>query len=247
MAAFDGRESDGSPDTNPVCGWIFHNYLDQALALCDRDGRLLGELILVDAADDQVSVRWECLAEPQPDDVEVTGIADPTLQAFARELVDPIPRPRQKLQDLLALVDEALGGIRPASTGRFPGAGRLLALVNARTGLQLFGQPWRDPHSGESSARLDSLRLPVRFGHGHLRRDGLIGVFHRTGQRLDRIIPASALGAWDEDNCITGYVGHPDEAVIEVGFGGSEQVTLLMDPHGLVHASVGVLPANLHD
>lgn len=247
---------------DPVCGWILHNYLDQALTLCDAEGNLLGELVLVE---DQtgLSVRWECLQEGRRANAGIGIITNLTLRAFANALIDLKPKPQQKLQALLALIDDALGTIRPGtSNNRLRLAGRPLALVNARVGLDLFGRAWTDPQSGPPTGQsasgdpnLDALQLPVRLGNAPLVEDGLIGYYRRTGSDADmgRIV---AVRTPDRFKDTTDYLGdasaRKDDAV-RVGFGRSDPsglrgkgrwqfLTLLMDPHGSVHASVGILP-----
>jgi hypothetical protein len=255
-------ESGGHPDSDPVCGWVFHNYLDQALALCDADGNLLGELVLVEEVAG-MSVRWECLKAGEPRDAALDRvIEDVTLRAFAQALIDSKPQPQQKLQALLALIDDSLGTIRPATTNhRVRLAGRPLALVNARIGLELFGKAWADPlsdsrpdQSGSGDPALDALRLPVQLGYASLVEDGLIGYYKQTWNDAGM---ASIVAVRQPKDYVdtSGYLGDAalDKGAVCVGFGGSyattssddllQGLTLLMDPHGAVHASAAILPA----
>jgi hypothetical protein len=258
------RESHGNPDSNPVCGWIFHNYLDHALTLCDAEGNLLGELMLVEEPAG-MSVRWECHHRDGHVDAPMEDVIDnETLLAFASALLDTTPQTQQRLQALLALIDDALGTIRPATgDNRMRIAGRPLALVNARLGLELFGRSWRDPLSpeaatmtGSGDATLDALRLPVQLGHGETVEDGLIGYFKRNGphESIERIMAVRQPSAFEDS---THYLGSADPAAeaVRVGFGTFDAetgvmsdswrlLTLLMDPFGIVHAGAGILPVS---
>jgi hypothetical protein len=236
------------PRHNPICGWVFYNHLDRALALCNADGQLLGELVSVQGAA-AATVRWECLAQGQATDTALDELdMDPTLRAFAQSLLSTSGN--QALRTLLGDIDTALGHIRPAAGHtRLRLAGRPLALVNARIGLELFGQAWRDPQgdqavdadSASADPVLDRLRLPVRLGHAPLVEEGLVGYFKRGGkadmQRLVPVVPPANAKRVDSD-------------AVKVGFGHAQagrhsawqDLTLLMDPHAAVHAEVGVLP-----
>jgi hypothetical protein len=245
-------DSDLHPETHPVCGWVYINYLDQALAICDGSGRLLGEIVLIDDGGGEHATRWECLKKGKVPTTDVAALGvSATLVDFVKGLLDPTPHPRQKLQDLFDLVDAALANIRPTDEShRFRLTGRPLALVNARVGLELFGAAWQDPSpdngtgppaadAGTGDATLDKLRLPVQLGYAGLARDGLIGFYARgDGQAgMSRIIPAAGHSLQQKPS---GYVSSED---VPVGFDAPAAVTLLMDPNAAVHACVRILPA----
>ncbi len=251
-------ESGGHPDSDPVCGWVFHNFQDRALALCDADGNLLGELVLVDDAAGKTA-RWECLQRGQAADSGVTEIQNPTLRAFASALVKDPPGPQTKLAALLAVIDDALRTIRPAAGNqRARLVGRPLALVNAQVGLELFGRAWDNPQdqgatgaasSGESE--LAQLHVPVRLGYASHVEDGLIGYYKRDGND-DDMGCMMAVRKPDTLTADTEHIGDaaPGRDAVRVGVGragdtspGWQNLTLLMDPHGSVHASTGLLPA----
>jgi hypothetical protein len=260
VAAGDSQTaSDLHPDTHPICGWVYANYLDQALTICDETGHLLGELALVDDGKGGYAVRWECLVKGKAPETSLAALgADPTLNSFVAALADPTPQPRQKLQDLLDLIDQRVATIRTGSEShRFRLAGRPLALVNARVGLELFGAAWQDPSpdkatrpaapgAGSGDPALDRLRLPVQLGHAGLESDGLIGYYIRSGGSspagMSRIIPAG--GPLLPQTGSTGYVSpDPNADAVTVGFGAPAAVTLLMDPNAAVHASARIVPA----
>lgn len=232
-----GRDSAPSP----VRGWIFYNELDQALALCDRDGRLAGELVVV-AERGQFLVRWESASGGG----DLGVIRDGELRAFAQSLVQTEPAARPRLHELLDLLDGALERIRPAAARRDAALfGRPLALVGAHVGLELFGKAWADPQkgaprerpAGTGDAALDALRVGVTLGSEHDAEDGLVGYF--KARDFSRIVPvrprAPARAA--------AYVADPVRDAVRVGFGAPEALTLLMDARGSVQAAAGILPA----
>jgi hypothetical protein len=234
-------ESDSDPSLSPICGWICYNPLDETLVLCDRDGRLEGELVIT-TGQTGFRVDWDRGARG----VALADIRNPTLQTFAESLVETTWSPKPRLLDLLTLIDRALERIRPAAARR-DGAlfGRPLALVSAHLGLELFGKSWTDPRKtpvaapleNAGDATLNALRVRVNLGCAHNTEDGLIGYF--IAGDYDRIVPTQLAKKIDS----TGYIADSQTAALRVGFGAPEQLTLLMDPWGSVQAAAGLVPA----
>lgn len=234
-------ESDSDPALSPICGWIRYNPLDETLVLCDRDGRLEGELVITTERTG-FRVDWDRGARG----VALADIRNLTLRAFAESLVETTVSEKPRLLNLLALIDRALERIRPAAARR-DGAlfGRPLALVSAHLGLELFGKSWTDPRETPvaaplekaGDATLNALLVPVRLGCAHNTEDGLIGYF-KAGA-YDRIVPTQLTKKIDP----TGYIADSETAALRVGFGPPQQLTLLMDPWGSVQAAAGLVPA----
>ncbi|MDT5271219.1 MAG: hypothetical protein QOH49_3405 [Acidobacteriota bacterium] len=240
----DTSESDAA--LGPVCGWIFYNPLDRALMLCDREGRLAGELVIVEERG-RFIVKWE--GAPGFDDLN--RIRNPELRDFARSLIEPTPSKTPRLHELLELIDGALERIRPAAQRRDAALfGRPLALVSAQVGLELFGKAWTDPHwidpqrrppaetpAGTGDSTLDALRVPIILGCAHNMEDGLVGYF--KARDFDRIVPAVLPSGLKP----SAYLAHPEQDAVRVGFGAPESLTLLLDAWGSVQAATGILPA----
>jgi hypothetical protein len=230
----------------PVCGWIFYNPLDRALALCDRDGRLTGELVVVEESGKHL-VKWE----PDAGGGALDEIRNADLRAFARSLVETAPTAKTRLHELLELIDGALKRIRPAAARRDAALfGRPLALVSTRLGLELFGKAWTDPRepveedrpAGAGDARLDALRVRVLLGYSHNTEDGLVGYF-KAGD-FNRLVPAHTPSEAEPPMArSSNYIADPERDAVRVGFGAPESLTLLMDPWGSVQAAVGIVPA----
>ncbi|MDX1413781.1 MAG: hypothetical protein R3293_06290 [Candidatus Promineifilaceae bacterium] len=252
--------SGGHTNTDPICGWVFHNFLDQALTLCDSEGSLLGELVLVESANGS-KVRWECLKKGLPQQTKTKDvIADLTLRAFADSLIETTANKQVKLQVLLALIDDALATIHPTTTDkRFRLAGRPLALVNACLGLELFGPAWspagQQPNlnagTATGSKQLDKLNLPVQLGHSPYFHDGLIGYYKRgtgaaTKKGMSQIVSVRHPADFQD---LRSYLldGDPTKDAVKVGFDRAkwQNITMLMDPHGVVHATSGLVPAKI--
>jgi hypothetical protein len=233
------RNEKCDPLLDPLCGWIFFNPLDRALVLCDRCGDLMGHLVIT--KDDQGRrVRWEAGAGG----VELDKITNPSLNKFAKSLIQTTPVPKPKLVELLNLIDSSLPRIRPAAArNNTILVGRPLALVNATIGMELFGKPWTDPYKavaqGQETAKaaLDAVSVRVNLGDLHNVEDGLIGYF-KAGA-YDRIVVPQL----PEKITASDYIGDAKQHAVQVGFGPTVQLTLLMDPWGSVQAACGIVPA----
>jgi hypothetical protein len=236
------------PAIRPVSGWIFYNPLDQALVLCDRNGQLMGHLVI---ARDQGGTRinWEAGAGG----VVISKIPNPDLRAFAESLNETMPSAKPRLLDLLKLIDSALARIRPA-TGRRDSVlvGRPLALVNATIGLELFGKSWTDPdksavaREGTGNETLDALRVQVKLGYARSIEDGLVGYFKAGDPPGDkkRVLYNRIVATQLSDKLpASDYLRDRRTDPLRVGFGAPQQITLLMDPWGSVQAACGIVPA----
>lgn len=246
------HESEQHPETHPICGWVTHNYLDQALSIAEADGKILGEVVIVDHPGG-TSARWVPIGPDSP--ATPDAIAEPTLKGFVTRLVSETVSADTALQDLLRVIDAGLARTRPSGAHpKFSIAGRPLALVNVELGLHLFGRAWVKPSEdakppaakgGSGNADLDALRLPVTLGQPDLREDGLLGYFIRkaadeteTTEGMDRFFPARL-----PKDAKSGYLADADRDGVKIGYHGHAHLTLLMDPNGVTHGATGILPA----
>jgi hypothetical protein len=171
-------------------------------------------------------------------------ITNPSLNKFAKSLIQTTPVPKPRLVELLNLIDSSLPRIRPAAArNNTILVGRPLALVNATIGMELFGKPWTDPYKavaqGQETAKaaLDAVSVRVNLGDLHNVEDGLIGYF-KAGA-YDRIVVPQL----PEKITASDYIGDAKQHAVQVGFGPTVQLTLLMDPWGSVQAACGIVPA----
>lgn len=238
-SAREDSEEHGDPALRPICGWMFYNPLDQALVLCNRNGELMGHLLI---SRDQRGTRinWEAGAGG----VQIDKITNSTLKNFAKSLVETTPSAKPRLLDLLSLIDNALARIRPATARRDNVlVGRPLALVNADIGLELFGKAWMDPNKpvsageGTGDQTLNKLRVRVNLGYSHSIEDGLVGYF--DGNVFNSIVATQL----PDDLKSSAYTKGPAADPLRIGFGAPKQITLLMDPWGSVQAACGIVPA----
>lgn len=243
---FTSSDTDANEDPalSPICGWIFYNPLDHALVICERNGRLAGELVITKDSNGW-RVNWHEVTRGS----SLANIHNPGLRAFAEALVQKdkaAPNPR--LLDLLTLIEQSLQRIRPAAARRESVLfGRPLALISANLGLELFGKAWTDPHkdapqtrpANTGDAMLDDLLVPANLGCSHNTEDGLIGYF--TNDNYNRMIAAHLPKPIDDLR--SGYIAQLKTDRVSIGFRSPAKLTLLMDPWGSVQAACGLVPA----
>lgn len=227
----------GNNEVDPVCGWVFYNIPDRALAVCDSAGHLLGELAF-DANDNKVS--WEALNNGPVAALEKLD-PDHRLRKFVDSLIEPQSVAQSRLAQLLGLMDKVLA---TAPTADNPLIGRPLALVDASLQFELYGSPWSTPAQSESEPpQQPNVSCPVRLGDLQDPADGLIGYF--ADGKFEQIV---APAGYDPSALHAGGEEHPDYVVpaaksISVAFDKPTHITLLMDPHAAVMAAPGMLPA----
>jgi hypothetical protein len=173
-----------------------------------------------------VTPRVASLWLPAPDSktTEVGQIANIHLRKIVEQFTGP-GRNSGALESFLGKVETALENISPAGeeTALAMLVGHPIAVVRASLELEMFG--------GLPKQRaLGNVRIPIRLGAEEQLSDGLIGY-------------------WPEDKqgaISTGFLTPKDG--IELALNDAPRIlTMLLDPHGKVHATSGVLPVKTID
>ncbi len=239
-------------DSNPICGWLLANHLDQALAVYNVAGELLGEVLAVNTGRE-----WLAQWQPAPESGLKTGDKSGITNHQVRGIVDGLTNRSgggQALLDLLSCIDSTLWSTDPLGA---PGdeelavlAGRPLAVVQAELRLELGAEPAynlsfqklqaTDPEKAQDSAGFDQIPFPVRLGRRDLRDDGCMGYYlasgdkpHQTFYRVPPVNPAETLPQ-------PGYIAEQD---LHLAINSAPvRVTLIADPRGQVHLTTGILP-----
>lgn len=145
--------------------------------------------------------------------------------------------PAAALTDLLATVEKASWAIAPAG----PNAAQLATLIGfpvavarAQVLLELAGNPATSQAWADTGKDLDGgitqAAFPVQLGSGDLDDDGVVGWFADAG-------PAHLSSPYGPS--ASGYVTTDP---VTVSIGQPVPVTVLLHPHGTVHAFTGLLP-----
>ncbi|HEY0603041.1 MAG TPA: hypothetical protein VGD58_09030, partial [Herpetosiphonaceae bacterium] len=243
-AHHDQQEMDVHPGTNPICGWVVANNLDQRLDIYDQDGRPLG------AIGPQI---WQPL--PGTPLIDVRRIGDATLQKLVTQL---LRYDEPALMRLLDTLDTALFNIEPASYAQHTQIAvlmsRPLALVRATINLELRNSP--AAHQGWNQFRQDLRRdrrdhdaftrvqIPIRIGDYRQINDGLVGYWLEQDGAL-----GATFYAPNADTAGESIATHAEgELVISQSLDAPPQeLTMLIDPRGKIHATCGVVPVKAID
>ena len=236
--AVDTHPSD--PSTNPVIGWVVHNFMSNSLLVCYPDGSHYGELTLVYDNKAPSSSIWDfSFSEPA---MEMTPHHNELLQ-FRTRLNDPIA-----LQNLLKTIDQGLNSVRPATKHGLI-SGRPLALVRSEVGLRQYGS--QNLYGRTNTAKPNAKGWPVDIGSKVWLEDGLIGYFVRDpkGNLKTTYNQFFTKHQYDmiEQPTKNSYVQNISKNLTPIkpfiGFNKPLALTMLMDPLGIIQATIGILPS----
>lgn len=262
-----GGRADADAGSGPVCGWLLPDHLDRACEVFDAAGEALGQA----RRDLEAGVLWEN-APGRPSTVggrPRDAIPHPDVAAMMQAIVDRGPGDlaadrETALDALLRVIDSTLWSVDPfGHIGEEHLAlliGHPIAVVRAELRLEL-----REP---VQDATLDVTRIPVRLGSLSHWQDGLMGYFvdgdwhslrptHAAAARLAR--PAPAQGFLGPVGDVPAYaadfaadvdapassVANPyvhEDGLLWVVPNVTHRLTLLLEPHCVVHATAGLLP-----
>ncbi|KOT52707.1 MULTISPECIES: hypothetical protein [Streptomyces] len=227
---------------NPLCGWVWPNYVDSSLLFFTPDGQPLVSLVPAAGAANGVAV-LPLPGFPHPD---LKNITDPRLRHLTT-LIDKAATASPSSAFSFATLYAAIHRLLPTITPHHPeGAqhhasliGRPLALARVRLGIDLDGPPLTDPsweyvhgqikeHKAPPAPSFTRHPWPVRLGEADRLSDALIGFYAYEQSDLSSFAPLQAAGPKAQVTCT------PTAA--------TRHLTLLMDPYATVHAATGILP-----
>lgn len=249
LAARDEMETNSHPASTPICGWLLPNHLDQSLMVYSAAGQAQGAITQ--------EGRWE--SAPGGRELQVDELPE-----HLQELVKHVMalKAKGRLPAFLQDLETALENTHPANTSQHEALallmGRPIAVVRARLKLELRGLPalnqsWdafrsdvsaylRNEDAGRTerltrkSDGVEKVRFSIRLGDRRQLNDGLLGYwieYETSGSRYSTY--------YSSKKPVNPLVESP---VIERSVDdGDMTVTMLVDPHGPVHLTSGILPA----
>jgi len=228
--------------SDPVYGWIFYNALDQALAICDGGGQLLGELVCKDVLvtnpktkkpGKHITTEWVSMTRERH--MSVADIPNDTLRAFVSALISPTPVANPKANDLLRLIADAAQQTTLPSAEN-PLIGWPLALIGASVQLERFGPALALDAKGTTPTEI-TVPHPVWLGELRAATDGLIGYI--VGSDFERLVhPVGYVGGISSG----GYVVGPDSNSVALLPDQEIDLTLLVAPQTSIQMASGLLP-----
>lgn len=258
----------GGNPISPICGYLMPNHLDGALEFFDVNGTNLGFV----RPQDDATIMWEeAPGQPSTAGHDPTqAIPNPHAGGIAKALVQwsiadaGVPGERDNaLQAILRVIDSTLWSVDPfGHTGDEHLAllvGHPVAIVRARITLEL-----REPIE---PALVNSTVIPVRIGALAHWQDGLFGYFVNHDYTRLYCSDAAAAGLARAIGPGAGFLGpintvpdqltnfaadtgktpvtHPyieTSGIVVIRPNQTIDLTLLLEPHSVVHATAGLLP-----
>jgi hypothetical protein len=213
-ACADDIPANSSVLTNPICGWVMSNHLDDSLMVFDTDGNNQGAIISIqrDTSGKQPSsgLRWDAVPGSSAALGSPPALANDHLQAFVSTLIARGMTGDSSFGDLLDTIDTALWRVGASGTTSDSGnlsvlVGRPLALVRARIEFELRGEPlynesWAATgryYVGEAKGQpvydpqatpIESVKLKFRIGDLGYLDNGVVGYF--VGDDYNRLYSA---------------------------------------------------------
>jgi hypothetical protein len=246
------RDANRSAAETPIAGWLLPNRLDASLMVYDADGAAQGELQLIDGSlgPTGAGVRW-VPAPGQPVTYGAPPDLAPHMQQLATTLLALSTGGTNALAQLLQVIDEGLTTVNPLGSYQDQSLaslmGRPLALVRARLGLDLTGDPvfdqrWqalRDLLAGQGfeDGGLTGTPFGVALGNSELTQDGLIGYFlgdDYTRFYLAQYGVAPPQGTYVVRGAPIPLTADPTASPV--------MLTMIVDPRADIHATTGILP-----
>lgn len=254
LSALDGQAECGDQGHAPISGWVLFNHLDDSLAIYDASGAPIGSL-------NTLGPRWQGAPGSSnwtlPFD-QVMASINSYLANFVRALYNQ-PQGVSFLDALLSTLDNASGASGPSAPTADPSLsvliGRPLAVVRAALRLELQGQPADDgswnafaasialqPGQPRPNAGIGNISFPVRLGDFGLYDDAMVGYFVEDGspEQWTTFYSPAALGG---NGVVPVDISKTSVSPVAASSSGNGlTVTMLIDPHGSVNATSGILP-----
>jgi hypothetical protein len=226
-AAMDGRVTDSDPATNPVCGWLLTNKLDNSIAVYDADGIEIGELKLVGEA-------VQLLPPPG-------GSASTLKNSRLSNLLAGIQASPDNFNALQYQLGKVVKKVQTNSSRQLFSMpmpiGLPIAVAGAQCTLETKGLPATSQYwLPGGTTDLTQLAFKTFFGNSTALTDGLVGFFF--GETADKLY-LPFLDTVDDGS----YTFLQENTGLGLQPGATTEITVLMDPRSVVSITSGILPA----
>lgn len=267
LSAFDqdNREVSDHPSTNPICGWILPNNLNDSLMIYGSDGQALGSI--------NINAEWDYA--PGETQVATNQIENPHLKKVVQTIINLGDSFVKHFNECL---NNALNNIDPENFAQHQSLallmGRPIAVVRASINFELQGLPaisqdWNvfrqemarnAPLKERDRDNFVGVEIPIRIGEYRQFNDGVIGYWKEKKSASEKIEYENKIfyaqqsdvnesqyietQFWDESNNPGGAEESPINIIQSID-SNPQTLTMLVDPRGLFHATSGVLPSKV--
>lgn len=236
------------PLTNPICGWLLPNNLDESLMVYDAAGKSLGAITTFDQ-------RWR----PNPGDanpVSVSQIQNTRLRTVVQYIVS---QQIQYLKDLLSALNSGLKNSQPENFRQNIGQallmGRPIAVTGITTSIRVKGGPATDQswdafrstllNGTRNTQGFEKVQVGLNVGEFEMHNDGVLGFWNGLENDLsDQTFYAVQSNVSSESRRIKPH-GQGKNPLMPALDSDPMTLTVLMDPGGKLHASCPMFPTKV--
>jgi hypothetical protein len=263
----NNQETNAHPNSNPICGWILPNNLNNSLMIYDSKGQALGSININGEWDDAPG------SNPIPTTViegkEFPNISNIHLHKLVKNI---LTLGSDFVKKFNLCLNNALNNIDPENFAQHQSLallmGRAIAVVRASINLELLGLPainqdWNifrqemknnTPLEERDTDNFVNVKFPIRIGEYQQLNDGVIGYWKedQNGKYEGNIFYDQQSDSneskyiktqyWDESN----NPKEVEEGAINImqSINSDPQIlTMLVDPRCVFHATSGILPS----
>lgn len=280
-----GMDTNDSPETSPICGWLMVNYLNNEIAVYDSAGGALGYISWPykpgskpnerGKTDHKYSATTKGVWNTVPWSNKVcdlnTNVPNRHLQAVVEQLLSTTNTTHGAttcfLDDFRTATQHALDNISPTTANIYSIKsilmGRPMAVVRSRISYELKGKPvisqsWSSlltdlnncnaqpswTYDDRNRDNWTDVLLPCKLGEYRQLNDGLVGywVEDMNGSLGSTFFSPEMQTGDVTDSAIQGLNNTVFPTQWIVPNSAPMNMTMLMDPRGLLHATTGLLP-----
>lgn len=244
-------EMNSHPASSPVCGWLLPNYFDNSLMVYTSEGNGLGRFNFNDKNPAWFPFPGDTNPVNDLDQIPAPRSINPHLLKVLLQIkqgnaytstapgVEPV-----KTHHFLYMTEAGQASISPEYYAGHDSMailmGKPMAVVRAHVGIETQGNLAHDQslipfskqlHGGKPDTNgYEQVNFPVRLGENGQLNDGLLAFWEEKSDGTYDLDPAK-------------WVNNTGTNTIDVSLrSGAQTLTMLLDPHGIVHASSGILP-----
>lgn len=231
-------EMNNHPATSPICGWLMPNYLENTLMVYNAAGNGLGSMAFDSNGNYETTDGWSKF-EGSSSGIEGFPTKGPDINDHLLAAITAISKDQSGFLPNVQIAQETINPEYFAGHNSMAVlVGKPIAVVRANIGFSYKGKlkhdqgwiPFEQQLTGAEPATLDydKINVNIKLGDGGQLNDGLIAFAHNN---------AGTLGGLNWVDEASG--NHTIQSNLSAP---AQTLTMLMDPHGMVHAISGVLP-----
>ncbi len=234
------------PETSPICGFLYPDYINHALGAYDVDGTFKGRLNLV-YREKTPEVRWVS-APGEPRNLDAVRFKNEHIKSFLKELLRYNDNKDPAFYCLMALIENRIDLSCSYNNDQdlFAGWSRPLVLSRARVALELQGAPQCSQKSDDFGKAItygyEQVKMPVFIGDLSRSLDGAVGFFPDSTDLNNQYRQMHCIYNTDKLPVATQYLNYDAPICVTGSDKQWTNFTLLMEATADVNFRTGMIP-----